>query len=1300
MWPIGEDAVHSAVSKHLASLARTSSQHYEVNTGLTPPAPYVQRYSGPRHVVTREYHDNGIGGTRSFRHYYNTAFVDRSGRGWLSFNHHIVFDEQRGTNTATWFNQAWPFIGRVELVRERRTSGNFTIREVDPVLAATELGSTTPKRYFVRTEQTTTKEYEVEGSAHGTHLRTIVDDPAYNSTYGYVTSRTTTLTDPQTAQTWTTAVTTNATADTTNWCLGLPGLVETTRTAPGMAAETRRLRHTWNSTNCSLTETRDESESSTALQLKTSYTYSGRGNPTAVTQTNVAGTAQSRTTSYAYDTWGQYPTTVTIGTVNLTTTHTWNYVAGQPASTTGPDGLTTSFTYDAFGRLASETVPGHTTTLSYVACGSCFPNHAFYYVRAQGNDGSDTYQYFDRRNRPVGSAWLAPGGVEAREETRYTALGEVDRVTQPRLWNEPTYWVTYTYDLIGRVLTENAPISESTPTGAITTYQHLGHEVWITNPKNQTTKTRHNAAGHVVQVTDPLNGSATYTYRSFGELATLTDAESHTTTLGYDARGLRTSINDPSLGSWTYAYSVFGELTSQTNALSQTTTLAYDAGGRLTTRTEPEGATTYSYYTSGTGAKGRLHTVSGPGHSVYRTYHSTFGTPTLVRETLDSTQYDFDLSYDGQGRLNRLTYPTSTSGYRFKADYIFDNWGHLEEVRDGNNSSLYYRIDAADALGRPLNAALGNGLNEYYNYDRAAGYLKTIETDPGLGSSVQDLSFTYDQVGNVLTRTDHQISRTETFTYDALNRLTQSVVGGQSAVTVSYSATGRITNKSDVGNYTYGSGGAPPQAVTSAGSTSYSYDAQGRMTSRAGSTITWTSYDLPKVINSGSQSTEFWYGVGRARYKQAQKTGGSTDATILYVGQLLEKETRGSTTTWRHYVQAGSRTVAMMERENTTNTTRYLHRDHQGSVVKVTDASGAAIDTLAFDAWGLRRNASTWAPLGSPFGGTQLTERGYTGHEHLDTVGLIHMNGRVQDPKIGRFLSPDPLVQAPYHTQSHNRYSYVWNNPVTLIDPSGFQTRGPWPVEDIPGVVNLWDYAWRHSPDDNATSGDSHEWAWLMTILFSAQNQQMDEEAYRLAAPDGFHGLAPQGGAPSAGAGPSLWQRINPFSEYNWNRNWETISSCSGCDPSIPLSDNDRVLIGQFEQLTIWSIGGAGGVGGSVVVGAGTRGAASGGSGGFNALQKLFEIQRGRGNFGVGQLTVGQADEIGRAFVGPNAVNVIKSGQVIGIRSQDGLRVFRFPSQKAGGQAAGRVQANIEEFFINAAGGKVQIRNAHIDIIP
>jgi RHS repeat-associated protein len=212
------------------------------------------------------------------------------------------------------------------------------------------------------------------------------------------------------------------------------------------------------------------------------------------------------------------------------------------------------------------------------------------------------------------------------------------------------------------------------------------------------------------------------------------------------------------------------------------------------------------------------------------------------------------------------------------------------------------------------------------------------------------------------------------------------------------------------------------------------------MITRGSGEIAWTSYDLPSRIDdlSDSSYTEFRYGPDRSRIQQYQSDRG---ATITYAGLLFEFEDAG-TDTYRHYVQAGDKVVAVVERVGTTNTKQFLHRDHQGSVVKVTNASGTVDQALAFDAWGLRRDASDWSALGSPFAGSHETERGYTGHEHLDTVGLIHMNGRVQDPVLGRFISADPFIQAPFNTQSHNRYSYVWNNPTSYIDPTGFHLFG------------------------------------------------------------------------------------------------------------------------------------------------------------------------------------------------------------------------------------------------------------------
>ena len=94
------------------------------------------------------------------------------------------------------------------------------------------------------------------------------------------------------------------------------------------------------------------------------------------------------------------------------------------------------------------------------------------------------------------------------------------------------------------------------------------------------------------------------------------------------------------------------------------------------------------------------------------------------------------------------------------------------------------------------------------------------------------------------------------------------------------------------------------------------------------------------------------------------------------------------------------------------------------------------MERLAYDPWGKRRNTNGLADSNDSLVGL-ATDRGFTMHEHLDEMGIIHMNGRVYDPLIGRFMSADPNIQAPGMLQSYNRYAYVMNNPLNLTDPSG-----------------------------------------------------------------------------------------------------------------------------------------------------------------------------------------------------------------------------------------------------------------------
>lgn len=102
----------------------------------------------------------------------------------------------------------------------------------------------------------------------------------------------------------------------------------------------------------------------------------------------------------------------------------------------------------------------------------------------------------------------------------------------------------------------------------------------------------------------------------------------------------------------------------------------------------------------------------------------------------------------------------------------------------------------------------------------------------------------------------------------------------------------------------------------------------------------------------------------------------------------------------------------------------------------IADAAGAVVDRLSYDAWGKRRY-STGA--GDPADSIlSQTSRGFTGHEMIDDVGLVNMNGRIYDPQIGRFLSADPFIQDPTNAQSLNRYTYVGNNPLSYVDPTGY----------------------------------------------------------------------------------------------------------------------------------------------------------------------------------------------------------------------------------------------------------------------
>jgi len=153
-----------------------------------------------------------------------------------------------------------------------------------------------------------------------------------------------------------------------------------------------------------------------------------------------------------------------------------------------------------------------------------------------------------------------------------------------------------------------------------------------------------------------------------------------------------------------------------------------------------------------------------------------------------------------------------------------------------------------------------------------------------------------------------------------------------------------------------------------------------------------------------------------------------------------------------------------------------------------------------------RRNPTNWTYTTVPTPST--TRRGYTGHEHLDKFALINMNGRVYDPIIGRFLSPDPYIQAPYFAQNFDRYSYVWNNPLKYVDPSGYKT-------DISGW-KIWPWNW-------GTRYSNRNYVFVGQQVWLDWNDPFENNApWQFGLSSGSHGGgagAPLGGSAASGPG-------------------------------------------------------------------------------------------------------------------------------------------------------------------------------------
>jgi RHS repeat-associated protein len=779
-----------------------------------------------------------------------------------------------------------------------------------------------------------------------------------------------------------------------------------------------------------------------ALTLTTSYVYDAFGNKTSVTISGVDIATRSSTATF--DARGQFSTTNT-NALNQSESFQYDARFAQPTSRTGPNGLTTTWTYDSFGRKTSEVRPdGTQTKWSYLFCAginggtaTCVSGAAYLIqanpLAADGatQNGPIGIVYFDALDREIARDTQGFDGSTIRVSKQYDSFGRVLKQSRPYFASGGTpQWTNFTYDALGRVVTTTFPDSSTTQVayhGLVTT---------DTNTKSQTRTVTKDSQGQVVSVTDAAGKTMSNAYDPFGKLIKTTDAVGNVVTATYDVRGRKVASSDPDMGAWTYAYDTANELVSQTNAKSQTSTFSYDVLGRMIQRVEPDMTSVWVYDTAanGVGKLASAGVTAGPSAGYQRSFaYDTLTRPVQATVTISSTNYTFAATYDGNSRLGSVTYPSG-----LVLGYTYTSLGYAQQVT-GLGGQVYWTANASDAEMHLTQQTAGNGVVTSQSFDPQTGRLNAILA--GAGNIVENFSYTYDVLGNVLTRADANENLTETFTYDNLNRVTSATVSQNIAPvkTFAYDAIGNLLSKSDVGNYTYPlAGSALPHAVTSISggniNTTFTYDANGNQTSGLGRSISYTSFNKPSSITQGSGTLFFSHDIDHQRFKQTAPEG----ITLYFDAFGVHTELfQSSTTAWYDFIGAsGSMLGVRVLHSDNSVTTRYFHTDNLGSIAVITDESGTVVERDSYDAWGKRRfPTGADDPSGSV---TSQTTRGFTGQEELADVGLVHLNGRVYDPLIGRMTSADPMVPDPMNGQTWNRYSYVVNNPLALTDTNGY----------------------------------------------------------------------------------------------------------------------------------------------------------------------------------------------------------------------------------------------------------------------
>ena len=775
------------------------------------------------------------------------------------------------------------------------------------------------------------------------------------------------------------------------------------------------------------------------LEKETRWTYDARGN--VLTEKVYPHEATSYLqTSWTYDSSGRRVVSST-DPLGLTTTYSGYDVFGNPASVTDHTG-TTSYTYDTWGRLTRTDHPSKEWEDELRAWGG----KGLYTVLSRTSHGTRDSTHYDAAGRVVRSADKRYNGTWRVVRRQYDTKGRLLKVSLPFKGSSTPKWNVYTYDPYGRetLYTEAS--------GKTTTHSYNGRVSSVTSA-NVTTTTTVDADGNAVLIHDP-GGDIVNVLQPHGKPVRTTAPGNAVTTLRYDQWGNRSRIDAPSFGTQTdtTVWNTSGTSVSTTVNRYGTTVVTRDILGR-TTAVSRTGAgsgseygafnTTYSY-----NSKGLLTSESSTNGTSHSYTYDTFDRLKTVTETAAGLSFSSTAVYSDTtslGPIGTVRSVTFKRGNTTLAKEIYTYaYGHRKKIAVNSstgitNGTKVWELTGENELGLPTSSGT-------LSITRSSGYdTLGVPTSRTTNSVTEGYAISV-QTGNLTSRTPPAPSGgtapgTESFGYDGINRITSwTRPGSATTATTSYDTKGNITTLSTSGTMAYAGGATDPYSLTG-------YTPASSSSARTLPTVLYNPMGRPsRVTTSDDYRVDFVYDADGPRKKMTVTDDSSTTPTVLfnriYLGGRFERETNGSGTVTAERLWLGgdaySAPVVLKRSGSSGNWTAYnVGRDLLGSITSVQTKAGTVSEQRSYDPWGRARDPQTLAPIPSGSEPTYMLGRGFTGHEWIPYARVWNANARLYDPILGRFLSPDPYVQAPGFTQNYNRFAYALNNPLVYSDESG-----------------------------------------------------------------------------------------------------------------------------------------------------------------------------------------------------------------------------------------------------------------------